>query len=189
MRQRLKTLARAEAGVSLPEILIIVAMVSVLFGITIIAFQAAATSIQGDANLRIVEWQMKYAREVAINQRRDIEVAFTPPNRIQVIRQDLPNGTTLLSSAILESNTTFVRFGTVPDTPDGFATGGALDFGGAANVYFTADGMFTDAAGNPVNGTIFIGQVSKPLTARALTVFGTTARIRTYRWNGGAWGF
>jgi hypothetical protein len=47
--------------------------------------------------------------------------------------------------------------------------------------------MLTDPAGNPVNGSIFIGQPGKPLTSRALTVFGPTATIRSYRWNGSAW--
>ena len=36
---------------------------------------------------------------------------------------------------------------------------------------FTADGLFVDQAGNLVNGSIFIGQLGKPLSARAVTVF------------------
>jgi hypothetical protein len=88
---------------------------------------------------------------------------------------------------VLEHNTRFMLFDGQPDTPDGFGRPGAVSFSGAATVMFTADGMLTDAAGNPVNGSIFLGQAGRPLTARAITVFGPTATIRTYRWNGTQW--
>src|SRR5687768_14759451 len=177
-----------ERGFSLPEILTIVALIGVLFGITIIAFQSAAATIQGDSNIRIVERQLKLARDTAVSQRRSIEVQFVPPNELLVIRRDLPAGTTLLQSAVLENNTTFVRMAGVPDTPDSFGGAGAINVGGAATVLFTSDGMFVDGAGTPVNGTIYVGQTGKNTTQRAVTVFGSTARIRTYRWNGSQWG-
>lgn len=176
-----------EDGFSLPEILTIVALIGVMFGITIIAFQAAQTTIQGDSNLRIVERQLKLARDTAVAQRRSVEVQFVAPNQLFVIRHDLPNGTTALQSAVLENNTTFMRFAGVPDTPDTFGGGGAVNVGGAAQVMFTSDGMFVDGAGTPVNATIYIGQAGKNVTQRAVTVFGSTARIRTYRWNGAQW--
>ena len=178
---------RGEAGFSLPEILLIVAVIGVLFGITIIAFQAAAETIQGDSNLRILERQLKLARDTAIAQRRSVEVQFVEPNRLFVIRRDVPSGTTQLQSAVFENNTVFIRFPGVPDTPDTFGGAAAINLGGAAVVMFTADGMFVDGAGTPVNGTVYIGQSGKNVTQRAVTVFGSTARIRTYRWNGSQW--
>lgn len=177
-----------EAGFSLAELLTIIAIGSVLFGITIIAFQAAATTLQGDANLRIVERQMKLARDTAVAQRRSVEVQFVAPNQLFVIRRDLPAGTTLLQSAVLEHNTTFIRFPGIPDTPDAFGGAAALNLGGAATVMFTSDGMFVDAAGTPVNATVYIGQAGNPVSQRAITVFGSTARVRTHRWNGSQWG-
>ena len=177
-----------ERGFSLPEILTIVALIGLLFGITIIAFQTAAVTIQGDSNLRIVEGQLKFARDVAVSQRRTVEVVLVAPNMIQVIRQDRPAGTTLLSSAVLENNTTFVDFADVPDTPETFGADSVYAPGALSTLMFTADSMFTDSSGGPANATIFIGQTGKKTTARAVTVFGTTARIRTYRWNGSQWG-
>ena len=179
---------RDEAGFSLPEILTIVAVMGVMFGITIIAFQAAASTIQGDSNLRILERQLKLARDTAVAQRRSVQVIFQEPNQLQIIRRDLPAGTTVLQTAVFDNNTMFVRFPGVPDTPDGFGGGAAINVQGAAVVMFTADGMFVDGAGTPVNGTIYIGQAGKNVTQRAVTVFGSTARIRTYRWNGSQWG-
>ena len=177
-----------ESGFSLPEILLIVAVMGVLFGITIIAFQAAATTIQGDSNLRILERQLKLARDTAVSQRRAVEVQFVMPNVLFVIRRDLPAGTTVLQSAVLENNTTFLRHPGVPDTPDQFGGAGAINIAGAAAVMFTSDGMFVDGAGTPVNATIYIAQAGKNTTQRAVTVFGSAARIRTYRWNGSQWG-
>ncbi|MDQ3169651.1 MAG: hypothetical protein M3Q55_05895 [Acidobacteriota bacterium] len=177
-----------EKGFSLPEILTIVALIGLLFGITIIAFQAAAVTIQGDSNLRIIEGQLKFARDVAVSQRRAVQVVLVAPNEIQVIRMDRPAGTTLLSSAVLENNTTFADFSDIPDTPETFGEASVYAPGAAATLMFTADSMFTDPSGSPANATIFIGQTGKTTTARAVTVFGTTARIRTYRWNGSQWG-
>ncbi|HYD82621.1 MAG TPA: hypothetical protein VEA63_01185 [Opitutus sp.] len=166
-----------------------------MFGISIIAFQAAATTLQGDANLRVLEGQLKYARDVAVSERRSVQVVLTNTEigqrklaTIQVIRLDRPAGTTLLSSAVLENNTEFLDFDTVPDTPESFGPSSVYAPGDDAPYMFTADSMFTDEAGSPANATIFIGQKGKVITARAVTVFGTTARIRTYRWNGAEWG-
>jgi len=180
-------LLRDERGFSLAEILTIVAIIALIFGISIIAFQAAATTLQGDANLRIIEGQFKLARDTAVAQRRAVQVVLVAPNRIQVIRMDRPAGTTLLSSATLENNARFVNFDNVPDTPESFGDASVYVPGMDVPYRFTADGMFTDAAGSPVNATVFVGQPGNVITARALTVFGTTARIRTYRWNGSAW--
>ena len=177
-----------ERGFSLAEILTIVALIGLLFGITIIAFQAAAVTIQGDSNLRIIEGQLKFARDVAVNQRRAVQVVLVEPNEIQVIRQDRPAGTTLLSSAVLENNTTFIDFDDIPDTPETFGEESVFAPDTGSTLMFTADSMFTDASGGPANATIFIAQAGRKMTARAVTVFGTTARIRTYRWNGSQWG-
>lgn len=177
-----------ERGFSLPEILTIVAIIAVMFGITIIAFQAAATTMQGDSNLRILEGQLKYARDIAVSERRAVQVVLVEPNIIQVIRKDRPSGTTLLSSAVLENNTTFLDFDSVPDTPESFGESSVYTADVDSPYMFTADSMFTDEAGSPANATIFIGQSGRVMTARAVTIFGTTARIRTYRWNGSEWG-
>jgi prepilin-type N-terminal cleavage/methylation domain-containing protein len=174
-------------GFSVVELLVVLAIGSVVLAITFGAFQSLNDTMQGDADMRIVEWQLKLARETAINQRRAVEVRFVSPNVITLVRDNLPAGTTVLSTTYLQHNAKFMLFTGQPDTPDSFGRAAAVYFGAAAKVMFTADGMFTDAAGNPVNGSVFIGQITRPGTSRALTVFGPTARIRAYRWNGTAW--
>jgi prepilin-type N-terminal cleavage/methylation domain-containing protein len=176
-----------QAGFALPEILMVLAIMAVIMGIGIGNFSNEMATVQGDADMNIVYWQLKLAREVAINQRRSVEVVFTPPNFISLVRHDFPNGTTVVGTAVLEHKMRFQLFQGMPDTPDAFGNATAINFGTAQQVMFTADGLFVDEAGNPVNGSIFIGQDNKPLSARAITVFAPTAGIRTYRWSGSAW--
>ena len=182
-----KLVARADAGFSLLETIAVCAIMAIVLGMSVGFYPQAVQIVRGDADLRIVYWELKLARDQAITQRRSIQVVFTAPNRITTIRQNLPAGTTVLSTAVLEHNMRFMLFAGQPDTPDAFGRTVATDFGGAAPVVFTPDGMLTDVNGNPVNGTVFLGQPGKPITSRALTVFGPTATIRTYRWNGAQW--
>jgi len=176
-----------DAGFTLVQLIAVLGLMMAVLGIGLGGFSQALANVQGDASLNIVQWQLKLARETAINQRRAVEIQFTNPNFITVLRREIPNGTTVISTAVLEHRSEFHLFAAMPDTPDGFGRTTPIDFGGAGTVLFTAEGQVTDAAGNLVNGTIFVGQPGKPMTARALTVFGPTAAIRTFRWNGSAW--
>jgi prepilin-type N-terminal cleavage/methylation domain-containing protein len=176
-----------QAGFTVLEVLAVLALSSVILAIFVGFFPRAAAMVQGDADLRIVNWQLKLAREMAIDQRRAIQLQFIPPNRLQIARVEASGGTTVLGNSYLEHNTQFMLFPGQPDTPDGFGNPAPISFGGAASVMFTADGMLTDAAGQPVNGSVFLGQPGKEFSARALTIVGQTAMIRLYRWNGAAW--
>jgi hypothetical protein len=44
-----------------------------------------------------------------------------------------------------------------------------------------------DPSGDTINGTIFIGTTATLASARAITVFGPTALIRAWRWDGVKW--
>jgi hypothetical protein len=167
---------------------VVLGLIMAVLGIGMGGLNNALDTVRGDASLNIVLWQLKLARETAINQRRSVEIRFTEPNFISVIRHDIPEGTTLISTAVLENQTQFRLFDGLPDTPDSFGDDSALDFGGADTMMFNADGQFTDDTGQIINGTVFIGKSGAPLTARALTIFGPTSTLRSYRWNGAAWG-
>jgi Tfp pilus assembly protein FimT len=178
---------RTDAGFTVIELLgVLVVMISVL-SIGVGGFTMALNNVRGDASMNIVLWQFKLARETAINQRRSVEVQFTPPNFMSVVRRNLPNGTTVISTAVLEHQTQFYAFSSMPDTPDGFGKTGAISFGAATNYMFNAEGQLVDQTGAVLNGSVFIGKPNTPMTARALTVFGPTSAIRSYRWNGAAW--
>lgn len=182
---------RAEqAGFTLTEVLVVIAIGAVLAGITVLSFVAANRTLQGDGAMRVVVGQLQVARETAMTQRRDIEVRFVAPNRIDILRQEIPlaAGQTLLSQIYLESGATFMTFAGVPDTPDGFGNAAPVSFGAATRLVFTPDRQLVDQTGVPANGTVFLGINGEPETARAVTVFGATARVHSWRWDGGAWG-
>jgi hypothetical protein len=75
----------------------------------------------------------------------------------------------------------------LPDTPDAFGRTKALDFGSSTFVRFTPDGTLTDQDGGVVNGTVYMAQAGATRSARAITVLGSTGRIRAYKWDGKAW--
>jgi prepilin-type N-terminal cleavage/methylation domain-containing protein len=179
--------SRRDEGFTLAETLVAMVVAAIALAIFAGFYPPAVETIQGDADMRILYWQLKLARETAINERRAVELQFVPPNLLRLVRQNMPNGTTVISTAALEHQAQFMLFAGQPDTPDAFGRPGPIAFNGVAAPRFTSDGMLTDAAGNPVNGTVFIGQVGKPMTSRAITIFGTTATIRSYRWNGTQW--
>jgi hypothetical protein len=80
-----------------------------------------------------------------------------------------------------------------PKTPDGFGVGTtAIDFdqgiaGGVKNViYFYPDGSAQDAAGNINNGVVYLclfipGIIQEMPTARAITLWGATGRLRAWQ--------
>ena len=51
----------------------------------------------------------------------------------------------------------------------------------------TAAYTFVDANGDVLNGTVFLGSPGDPNSARAVTIFGPTALLRPWRWNGKQW--
>ncbi len=176
-----------EGGYTLPELVVSMAIVATVLGICIAWVPPMTEIMQADSDLQLLKGQVIFAREAATNQRRSVELQFLAPNVIQIVRQNLPNGTTVLSSVVLQHSAQYLQFDGEPDTPDGFGATGAINMSGVARVFFSPDGTLTDVDGNPVNASLFIGQPTRPLTARALTIFGPTARVRGYRWNGAAW--
>ena len=183
-----------EAGFTLVELLMVVAVGGTLAGISIMGFANAATSIRGDNGMVQVMSQLRMARDLAINQRRAMEVEFLAPNEIRITRQDIPAGTTLMNQFFLEGTVQFLQFSGVPDTPDGFGDSDEIDFGGGPSqqIGFLGDGMLVDLsnpaiAGMPVSGTVFLGIPNQPGSARAVTVFGGTGRVRGYTWIANEW--
>lgn len=130
---------------------------------------------------------LRYARDAAIAQKRSIDVVFVEPNRIQLLRNDVPNGQTVLTDVPLESGAVFAHDPATPDTPDGFGDETAIDFDEAETIRYLPDGTLTDATEIPVNGTVFLARPNEPLSTRAVTVSGGSGRAQGYRWNGKLW--
>ena len=179
---------RPEAGFTLIELLVAVGLIGILSAISVMMMPGVILSAKADSGAARVVSVLRMAREQAIAQRRSVRVTFTPPNRVVISRQEVPGpGTTVINSVPLENGMEFGLFSGIPDTPDAFGNASATSFGLATTIAFTSEGWFVDQNGDPVNGTAFLGKANQPLSARAVTIFGPTALIREWRWNGSQW--
>jgi len=180
------------AGFSLMELLVVLGVASVVMATAVLMMPSAIRDARSDGGMALVVAELRRAKDLAVTERRDMEVRFVLPDEIQIWRQEVPvqaNNQTRISTTRLENHIEFLVMPGLPDTPDGFGNGSAIEFDNAAVLYFRSEGMFTDGNANldPLNGTIFLGVRNQPLTARAVTIFGPTALIRGYRWTGAQW--
>lgn len=197
--RRLRTRARSAQGFSLVELLMVVAIMGVLAAIAIGITPGVIQTAKGQAGAAQLNGFLKRNRELAISRRRNIEILFTAPNMVQAFQRAVPDppaptpAPTLIETMYFEGRLEYRTYPSIPDTPDGFGNGSAIFIGGAAApvagnpVMFTSEGSFCDTDGDPVNGTVFLGIPNQPSTANALTIIGTTATVRSWRYNGGRW--
>jgi hypothetical protein len=153
----------------------------------IVQINVSRPGLKGDGAMRIVLGQLNQARENAITQRRYVRVVLTAPNLIQVVREDTTTTTTTLSSVLVEGGAQFTLVSGLPDTPDQFGNSTAISFGSVTNVKFTPEGTLVNQDGASANGTAFLAIPKQPLSARAVTILGSTGRIRGYKWDGSKW--
>jgi Tfp pilus assembly protein FimT len=182
-----KTSRDQQQGFSLIEIAICLLISMVISGFALLSLNNILPGMEANTAMKQTLEQLRRGRELAIALRRTIEVRFQSPNQIQLLRYDVPSGTTVLSTVTLQGKNQFLVFAGVPDTPDGFGNSTAISFNAQAPWTFLSDGTLIDSSTNPVNGTISIGQTNNIKTARAVTILGSTGRVRDYTWTGTAW--
>ena len=181
---------RSQRGFSLLEMMATLSIAAVVGSMATANIVTARRAIQGDSAMRIVMGQLNTAREMAITQRHLMELQFVGGNWVQIVRHETAgNATTVISSVALESKAQFALTPGVPDTPEGFGNMDAISFGAAQAVMFNTDGTLIDTNGSPINGTVFLAIPNQTGSTRAVTVLGSTGRVRGYKWvadsNGG----
>jgi prepilin-type N-terminal cleavage/methylation domain-containing protein len=187
-RSRATCLA-VQAGYTTIELMVVVALLGVVTGMAVVQVDSARPGLKSDGGMRVVLSQMGQAREMAITQRRNMRIAFTLGNKVTITREEvpsLPNPLTEVQTVLMEGGVQFLKV-VSDDTPETFGNSTAVAFRGAAEIKFTPDGTLVDENGATLNGTVLLAIPNLPLSARAVTVFGSTGRIRAYRWNGAAW--
>jgi type II secretory pathway pseudopilin PulG len=178
-------------GFSMIELLIVTFILMIVSAMAIV--ELAPTYQQQEANAAMIQVasQLRQAREIAMTQRRDIQVSFIGNNLIQLTQLNLPAGQTVLSTVPIQAPVVFMLNPGTPDTPDAFGNAGPIEFGGIVGgpptMMFQSDGTFVSTTGVILNGTVFLGEPKVPAATRAVTILGATGRIRMYKANPTGW--
>lgn len=189
---KLLTHLQSDDGFSLAEMVVVAALITVGSAITIPVTTRMASEAKRDSSLVMAHTFLDLARSRAVAERRNMELTFTAPNRISLVRIEVPNGDrTTIAEITLEGGQEFHKDGTLPDTRDRFATAAdvtdAIYFTGPEPVMFTSDGSLIDNVGDVTNGTIFIGRPGELESSRAVTISGVTGMMRSWKWRGSSW--
>jgi Tfp pilus assembly protein FimT len=200
-KTKARRLGNPEAGFSMVELVIATAVILTVSAIAIIQIRPALQAARSDAAMREVVDQLRQAREYAITNRRYVQVSFPldssgrPAVQIQEMNTLTPGGGStnpVLSLVTLEGSVAYTLVSGMNDTPDGFGNAYAVEFEGAnagstgsIAMYFESNGELVDGTTlAPINGTVFLGTAGSPMSARAVTVLGTTGRVRGWKSNG-----
>jgi len=188
-----------EKGFTLVESVIVVAIMMIMLSLAIIESFGSMESYRANAAMDVVLSQLRVARQLAISQRRNVTINFnTATNPQSVTYTIVPNpGDAVIPAPVTVSINPQVRITGVPgesDTPMLFGTcAGTFGVciagvsGGPPVMEFTSVGQFTDNTGvNTLNGTIFLAVPGQMSTTRAVTIMGSTGRVRSYAYAGGS---
>jgi prepilin-type N-terminal cleavage/methylation domain-containing protein len=182
-------------GFSLIELMIVLTVFLIVAAMTTMSIQPALKEARVGAAYNTTLNVMRQTRDIAIAQRQTYFVTFNnavTPNTITVTQGStgvLLNTYPLPLDVVYTILPKFPISQTVfPMTPDSFGiAGAAIDFdqgiaAGAKNViYFQPDGSAQDVNGNVNNGVIYVARLTDYYSARAITLWGATGRMRGWR--------
>lgn len=191
-----------ESGFSLLEMLIVVAISIVVSVVSVMSLIPMLKQQRVTNAYNTTLAAMRLARDNAVSQRTSYSVTFANSASSSTITVTPTNtafqGVQNTTVYNLPSDITFNRQSSFPSPgPDGYGTGAlAIDFGytangatgGSATVYFCPDGSSQDTEGGAGNcagswdgGVVYLGRPVELLSARAVTLWGGTGRIRGWR--------
>ncbi len=197
-------------GFSLVEMLIVVAMLSVLSALAIPQIIAERRLTRSIGVTREIMSQMRYARQLAMSERQEVTFQYdNATKRINVIDHNVNVGPLLFTDPAYSypNNAGRVVRSTVPlatgglDSAEisiGIPTGvpnAALGDGismtplvnNQLNITFQPDGSVIDISGNPVGNALFLYNARAARgTASAISVVGASGRVKIWRYDGNA---
>jgi prepilin-type N-terminal cleavage/methylation domain-containing protein len=180
-------LGPSQEGFSLIEVVVALGLLVTLAGAAILIMPSAVRTARADAAVGAALNALRIGRERALVERRNFQVGFLGRNQIQIQRVEYPSlATTVVQNTYLEGGQEFLRFGSLPE-PEAFGWTGAIAFGTTPTLTFTSEGTFVDSSGDVLNGTLYLGVPGDVMSARAITIFGATGLIRSWRWDGRQW--
>jgi type II secretory pathway pseudopilin PulG len=178
-------------GFSLLEAVTTIAVLLIAAAIAVMSIGPAVRTSHVDNAYELTLGQLRLARQTAIDKRTVCIVAFAAAGQISST-QAFADGTPVLTTTLqLPQDVSFLAITGIPNTsnmtPDGLGQGNrSIDFdqvagGGGTAIYFQPDGSAQDAVGRVNDGVIYIAQPGALMSSRAVTLLGTTGRIRGWR--------
>ena len=185
---RIRLRLPAADGFSLLEAIVVATVVGLLGAMIVPVTTGMITRAKAEGSTLAAVTALQSARNRAVAERRNFHLYFDQAaHKIRIERVEPDGSRTVIANLNLENGLTFEKFSALPDTPDLFGNATAVAFGGTAPVMFTSDGTLIDDNGDVVNGSLFLGVPQQKATAQAITFFGPTGLIRTWRWGGSRW--
>jgi hypothetical protein len=175
------------------ELIITIAIGLVMASVSFIAllplFKANHVNAAYDTTLSV----MRNYRTQAITQSKRYILTFTTPGTITVQYWGVgvpvsPVPVTVATFTLPPDIQFAVQSGFPPAAPDSFGAGGtAIDFdqgmglGSQNYIMFMPDGSSQDTLGNYNSGVLYLTRPGELYSSRAVSVFGTTGRVRGWR--------
>jgi type II secretory pathway pseudopilin PulG len=190
---------RSSRGFSTLEIVVVLGIVIILSAAAILNIMPSLRKSKADAALEMVLGEMRRAHERAIDERRIYRFTFVAPQTIQLevgtpanLQARITGSAAAFAQAqpplVLPQTIQFLAAPGIPvaagTVPDGFGTGAtAIDFdvdngGGQTQIYFQPDGRALDAQNRINNGVVYLGEPNQLLSSRAVSLFGSTGRVK-----------
>lgn len=186
-------ISKSQTGFSLTELLVTLAILMTGGAVAVMNISGAVRGSHVETAYQNTLNQLRFARQVAIDKRTVCRVDFTAPGTIAVT-QAFADGTPVQTETItLPPDVQYTVVAGMPSpptpTPDNIGNGKvAIDFdrvkggaGGGTTIFFQPDGSALDAAGLANDGVIYVARPGELTGARAITLLGTTGRIRGWR--------
>jgi prepilin-type N-terminal cleavage/methylation domain-containing protein len=179
-------------GFSLLELLIVISIGLIMAGVTFMAMKPLFNESHVDQSYDTVLSVMRNYRNLSITQSKRYIVYFTAPGTITVQYWGVgvpvsPAPVTVATFKLPPDIQFAVQAGFPTPGPDSFGTGTtAITFNNCALVstnclIFYPDGSAQDDLGNFNSGVVYLTRPGDLYSSRALSIFGTTGRVRGWR--------
>jgi prepilin-type N-terminal cleavage/methylation domain-containing protein len=180
-------------GFTLLEMIVTIAIGLVMAGVTFIALMPLFKENHVDAAYDTTLSVIRNYRTLSITQSKRYILTFTAPGTITVqywgVGVPVSPAPVTVATFTLPPDIQFaVQAGFPAAAPDGFGAGAtAIDFdqgmglGSQNYIMFMPDGSSQDTLGNYNSGVIYLTRAGDLYSSRAVSVFGTTGRIRGWR--------
>lgn len=178
---------RRNSGYSLIEVMMVVALTTIGSSVAVVQYRSSKAILEANVAASTVIGQLRYAREIAVDQRRNVEVEFIGTDTIEVRRVESDATETVVSTATLPTGYTYGLPTGMSDTPDSYGNSDPVFFNEAATGTFLGDGVFVGTGGIVLSGSVFTIGPGGNGSARAVTLSGASGRIKQYYIRDGEW--